>query len=101
VTDVYALVRSLRNQQLSRNRHFDEHNTDRGARARRVHRFLIGLSRDLLDARDVRIRRIASGYRISMTFPTVRVTREVLLTDGEHALLLEDQRLASLLAESE
>jgi hypothetical protein len=97
VSDVYALVRSIRDKRLPRNRYYAEHATEDGAAARRLHRFLRGVERDLLTARDVCVTGSEAGYRVSMRFPSVRLTREVALTREEHALLVEDPRLAVLL----
>jgi hypothetical protein len=101
VNDVYALVRSIRQNRLPRNRHFDEHDGDRGARARRLHRFLRGVERDLLAASEVGVRQNAAGIVVRMAFPTVRLTREVSLTADDRALLVENPELARLLAPSE
>jgi hypothetical protein len=99
VSDVYALVRSIRDQQLSRNRHFDEHATVNGAEARRVHRFLRAIERDLLAAAEIEVEREAdSRWRISMRFPSVRLRRMVSLSEGERAILVENPRVAALLA---
>ena len=102
VSDVYALVRSIREKRWARNRNFDEHATPTGAQARRVHRFLAGIERDVLEAEDVEVERAhgadGSGvWRVTMRFPSVRLHRVVSLTDGEHAILVEDARLAERL----
>jgi hypothetical protein len=99
--DVYALVRSIRENRWSRNRNFDEHEGPAGAEARRLHRFLRGVERDVRSAGVVRVRRRDGGYTVSMGFPEVRLTRSVALTDEEHALLAEDPQLARLLCPSE
>jgi hypothetical protein len=99
VNDVYALVRSLRAATWSRNRHFEAHATPTGAEARRVHRFLRALERDLhrADAVSVR-RRLPDAFEVKMSFPAVRLERVVTLKREEHALLVEDARLARRLA---
>jgi hypothetical protein len=97
VSDVYALVRSIRANRWPRNRHFDEHATPDGVAARRLNRFLRAIERDLLRAARVEVRRDADGFVISMEFPEVRLTRKVALSAEEHALLVEDQRLRPLL----
>jgi hypothetical protein len=97
VSDVYALVRSIRANRFPRNRHFDEHATPEAAEARRVNRFLRGVERDLLAASEVRVRREGVRYAVSMKFPEVRLTRRVVLGPEEHALLVEDARLGPLL----
>jgi hypothetical protein len=99
VNDVYALVRSLRAATWSRNRHFEAHATPTGAEARRVHRFLRALERDLhrADAVSVRRRR-PDALEVTLSFPAVRLERVVTLRPEEHALLVEDARLAQRLA---
>jgi hypothetical protein len=97
VSDVYALVRSIRDKRLPRNRHFDEHATKSGAEARRVHRFLRGVERDLLAAQAVDVVRDGARWRVTMRFPSVRLRRVVSLTLDEHAILVEDPRVAELL----
>ena len=97
MSDVYALVRSIRENRLPRNRHFDAHATPEGREARRVVRFLRGVERDLRAAADVRITRRDGGYALEMRFPSVRGKRVVSLTEGEHALLVEDPVLAARL----
>jgi len=88
VNDVYALVRSLRDKRFPRNRFFDEHATPSGVAARRLHRFLRAVERDILNADRVVVHQRAEGG-IS-----------VELTAGEHALLLDDARLAARLQPS-
>ena len=97
MSDVYALVRSIRDKRLPRNRHFDEHATPRGAEARRVHRFLRGVERDLMAAETVDVAREDTHWRVTMRFPSVRLRRVVSLTPDEHAILVEDPRVAQLL----
>ena len=57
VDDVLALLRSIRENRLSRNRHFDVHATAHGLAARRLHRFLRGVERDLLLPQILRLRK--------------------------------------------
>ncbi len=97
VSDVYALVRSIRDKTWPRNRHFEAHETPAAAEARRLHRFLRAIERDLLRAAHVEVRREGDRYALSMEFPTVRLQRKVALTTEEHALLIEDARLRALL----
>jgi len=102
VPDVYALVREIREKRLPRNRNFDAHATADGVEARRVHRFLRGIEKDLLAAEEVAVEADAgpgkSGpWRITMRFPSVRLRRIVSLTHGERAILLENPRVAQLL----
>jgi hypothetical protein len=101
VNDVYALVRSLRAAAWSRNQHFDAHATPTGAEARRLHRFLRALERDVLAAEVVAVRRHHDGFVVKLSFPTVRLQRVVTLTREEHALLVEDAQLAILLTPAE
>ena len=97
MSDVYALVREIREKRWPRNRFFDAHATARGAEARRVHRFLRAVERDLLTAEQVVVEREADRWRITMRFPSVRLSRVVLLGADEHALLVEDPRVARLI----
>jgi hypothetical protein len=97
VNDVYDLVRSLRAATWPRNRHFDAHATKSGAEARRLHRFLRGVERDLLAADRVLVRERDGGIVVEMGFEAVRLSRVVSLTRQEHALLVEDPRVATLL----
>ena len=98
MNDVYALVRSLRAATWPRNRHFDAHATPTGAEARRVHRFLRGVERDVRAADTVRVRKSDAGpVTIEMSFGAVRLSRVVTLTAEEHALLVEDGDMATRL----
>jgi hypothetical protein len=99
VSDVYALVRSIRDKRLPRNRYFDEHATKSGTEARRVNRFLRAIEKDLLAAEEVEVERDARSrsWRITMRFPSVRLHRVVSLTEDEHAILLEEPQLAERL----
>jgi pyridoxine 5'-phosphate synthase PdxJ len=98
VNDVYALVRSLRAATWPRNRHFDAHATPTGAEARRLHRFLRAIERDVLAADSVRVRRASDGaITIEMAFGAVRLSRVVTLAPEEHALLVEDAQMAARL----
>jgi hypothetical protein len=97
VNDVYALLRAIRDRRLSRNRNFEEHATKHGAEARRLHRFLLAIERDLMAADTVEVRERDGGVVISMGFASVRLKRVVSLTVEEHALLAEDPRLAERL----
>ncbi|HZS38208.1 MAG TPA: hypothetical protein VFF06_15325 [Polyangia bacterium] len=97
MSDVYALVRSIRANRFSRNRHFDEHATPEAAAARRLNRFLRGVERDVMAASHVQARREGERYVVWMQFVSVRLSRRVALTAEEHALLVEDSRLAPLL----
>ena len=98
MNDVYALVRSLRAATWPRNRHFEAHATPTGAEARKLHRFLRGVERDVRAADSVRVRRAADGaVTIEMAFGAVRLSRVVTLTAEEHALLVEDAQMAARL----
>jgi len=96
VSDVYALVREIREKRWPRNRFFEAHATPGGAEARRVHRFLRAVEKDLLAADQVEVEREAAGWRITMRFPSVRLSRVVVLSRDEHAILVEDPRVARL-----
>ena len=97
MNDVYALVRSLRAATWPRNRHFDAHATPTGAEARRLHRFLRGVERDLMAADTVRVRSTDEGVVVEMAFGAVRLSRVVKLTREEHQLLVEDAAIAARL----
>lgn len=97
MNDVYDLVRSLRAAAWPRNRHFEAHATQAGAAARRLHRFLRGVERDLLAAAHVAVRRHDTGLVVELTFPTVRLSRVVSLTHQEHELLAENADIAARL----
>jgi len=97
VSDVYALVREIRDKRLPRNRFFEAHATTGGAEARRVHRFLRAVEKDLLAADQVEVERAGAGWRVTMRFPSVRLSRVVVLSPDEHAILVEDPRVAWLL----
>ncbi len=97
MNDVYALVRSLRDNRLPRNRHFEVHATPSGAAARRLHRFLRAIERDVMAADAVSVRPRDGGVVVQLEFESVRLTRAVSLTHEEHALLLEDPPLAAKL----
>ena len=98
VNDVYALVRSLRAATWPRNRHFDAHATETGAEARRLHRFLRGVERDVRAADTVRVRKSDAGaVTVEMAFGAVRLSRVVTLSAEEHALLVEDADMATRL----
>jgi hypothetical protein len=97
VNDVYALVRSLRAATWPRNRHFEAHATPTGAAARRLHRFLRAVERDLRKADSVRVRRKEGGVVVQMAFGAVRLSRAVRLSDEELALLVEDPEIAARL----
>ncbi len=102
MTDVYALVRSIRDKRLPRNRFFAEHATTNGAAARRLHRFLSGIKRDLLSAEIVEVvhDETVPRWRVTMRFPSVRLHRVVWINADEHAILVEDPRVAERLSAS-
>jgi hypothetical protein len=97
VSDVYAIVRDIRAQRFSRNRHFEAHTSPASIAARRLHRFLKGIERDLQAATSIEVRSSNGRVVVSMAFNPVRMTRVVSLTSEEHALLVEDPRIAELL----
>jgi hypothetical protein len=94
VNDVYDLVRSLRAATWPRNRHFDAHATPTGAEARRLHRFLRAVERDVRTADSVKVRRHKGGVVVEMAFGAVRLSRVVTLSAGEVQLLVEDPDMA-------
>jgi hypothetical protein len=97
VNDVYDLVRSLRQERWPRNRHFEAHATKAGAMARRLHRFLRAVERDVRVADSVRVVANDEGVTLEMAFLAVRLARAVQLTKDELALLLEDPEIAARL----
>jgi hypothetical protein len=98
VSDVYALVRSIRENRLPRNRHFEEHEQPVAQEARRLHRFLRAIESDLREATSVEVAPGgAGGVVVTMRFPAVRLSRVVALTREEIALLVEDPQLATVL----
>jgi hypothetical protein len=97
VNDVYALVRSLRAATWPRNRHFEDHATPTGAEARRLHRFLRAVERDVRAADSVRVVRRDRGAVVTMTFGAVRLSRVVVLSPEELELLVEDPTVAARL----
>src|SRR4029079_19267081 len=81
VADVYAVVRSIRENRLPRNRHFDAHQGPLGEEARRLHRFLRAVERDLRAASALWVRaNPGGGVVVAMQFPPVRLSRVVALT---------------------
>jgi len=99
VSDVYAVLKSLRANELPRNRHFEFHRTPEAAAARQLHRFLRGLERDVLRATRVTLADDAHrpGRLLSLEFAEVRSTRKVWLNDEEFALLRENPKVAARL----
>jgi hypothetical protein len=101
VSDVYALVRDLKENRFPRNRNFDAHTLPVSEEARRLLRFLRGVERDVRAAEVVRVERADGGsYTVTLAFPAVRLTRVVSLTAGEYGLLVEDEALAARLQPS-
>lgn len=95
---VYEMVRSLRANALPRNRHFDVHASAAGAAARRIHRFLRGVERDLRHATTVRIDAGEGGQRVlTLEFARVRLRRVVSLTSAEYSILAENAENAAVL----
>jgi hypothetical protein len=95
---VLALVRSIRAERLPRNRHFDVHQSVEGHAARRLHRFLRGVERDLMRAHGVGVSAAGDQLHITLEFPEVRSRRVVALTPEEFALIVEDAALRERLA---
>ncbi|HEX4460898.1 MAG TPA: hypothetical protein VIA18_23120 [Polyangia bacterium] len=89
MNDVYALVRSLRSASWPRNRHFEAHATELGQEARRLHRFLRGLERDVAAADRIVVRAHADRFVVKLEFDTLKLERVVTLTPQEHAILSE------------
>jgi hypothetical protein len=96
--DVYALVRDLRQRRWSRNRHFQEHATRVGQRARGLHRFVASLERDICRATAVALHHTADGdYRLELVLPQLRVRRTVVVSSELLAFLREDGAIAARL----
>ena len=96
---IWQLVRALRANELPRNRHFELHRTATAKKARRIHRFLRGVERDLRRSNDVRVmRREEGGVRIELALATLHARRVIDLDPHAHSLLLEDTALAQRLA---
>jgi hypothetical protein len=103
VSDVYALVRSIRRAEFSRNRNFDAHAQPVAIEARRLHRFLRGVERDLAGATAVSVSGPANdngAWTITMEFSSVRYSRRVRLSADEYALLVEEERVRRCLAQA-
>lgn len=99
--EIYDLVRALRDERLPRNRHFELHRSAAAKKARRLHRFLRAVERDLLRSSKVRVsRREGGGVRIELALETLRVTRVIELEPRAHSLLLEDRSIADRLSGS-
>ena len=97
--EIYRLVRVLRESRLSRNRNFDAHATQAARAARRIHRFLRGVERDLRRSQGVvSASRDDGGVRLEFAVPELRFRRTVEIDPSAHAVLLEDAETASLLA---
>ena len=95
---VYAFVRRMRRERLSRNRHFDELSHPTARRARKILRRLEALAGELRTVADVKARPYEGGVVVAMAWPDIRLERVAYLTDEEHALLLDDPALAGKLA---
>jgi hypothetical protein len=97
VSDVYSILRRIRAERFPRNRNFDAHRAAASVEARRLHRFLRAVERDLLRAERVSASPHGGGLRVEMSFPSVRLTRRVILGREDVAVLAEDPRLAAKL----
>jgi hypothetical protein len=100
--EIYRLVRDLRAARLPRNRHFEVHATDEARAARRIHRFLRAVERDLRRSSEVRVSRRPDGsVRLELGIPALQARRTIELSANAHAVLLEDTETASVLARAE
>ena len=98
VEEIYRLVRALRASRLPRNRHFEVHASESGRAARRIHRFLRGVERDLRRSQDVRVACHENGsVRIELAMPALQARRTVELDAEAHAVLLEEPDIAAVL----
>lgn len=89
--EIYELVRAMRAAKLPRNRNFELHTTPIVRQARRVHRFLRSVERDLRRASKVRsFPRPDGGVHLELSNEAVRARRTLDLDALAHALLLED-----------
>jgi hypothetical protein len=99
--DLYAIVRALRREELPRNRHFELHATPEVRAARRLHRFLRGVEKDVRRATEVRVAPRPGGppgsVRLELRHAALRARRTIDLDAHAHALLLEDSDVASAL----
>jgi hypothetical protein len=96
---IYAMVRSLRRNELPRNRHFDAHAGADGAAARRIHRFLRGVERDLRLATRIELTDGEEGQRVlTLELGEVRLRRVVALSPTEFSILAENAENAAFLS---
>ena len=94
VSDLERFARRLREEPgFSRNRRFDELSRPEAVKLRRRLRRLDGIARELKTAEQVTLRAEDGGYRLVLSFPSVRMRRETWLHADEHALLVLDGRL--------
>jgi hypothetical protein len=97
--EIYEMVRALREDRIPRNRHFELHRSATARKARRIHRFLRAVERDLRRSTDVRVtRRAEGGIRLELALASLQARRVIELDPHAHSLLLEDNTLARQLA---
>jgi hypothetical protein len=98
VSDVYALVRSLRRNELPRNQNFELHATAIAAAARRLARFLRGIERDVRAATDIQLLEVdETQWQIRMQFSRIALERVVCVNAVELGLLCENAEIAARL----
>lgn len=97
MSELYHLVKRLREEGLSRNRDFDALSQPIARRARRIDRWLRGLERDLRRSASVTVTPVDCGAHIVLAMPALSSRREVVITREELALLARDPVLAALL----
>ncbi len=86
--ETYELVRALRAAKLPRNRNFEAYATPAGKRARRIHRFLLGVERDLARADGVSAEESVGGsLELTLTLPAFSLRRVVQLDVHARALV--------------
>jgi len=91
------MVRALRDQRLPRNQNFVVHASAFGARARRVHRLLAAVERDLRRATERTLAVREDGAELKLQFAEVHSHRVVHLALDELDLLRENPEIRALL----
>ncbi|MEO6950919.1 MAG: hypothetical protein ABI321_03820 [Polyangia bacterium] len=91
--EIYELVRALRAAVLPRNRNFDTYASAAGKRARRIHRFLLSVEKDLARAEGVSAKEgVGGALELTLLLPALGLRRVVQLDSHARALLLESEQ---------
>ena len=99
MAEIYELVRALRGAVLPRNRNFDAYASAAGKRARRIHRFLLSVEKDLARAESVTATEGADGaLELTLMLPSLGLRRTVQLDRHARTLLLESTQAQERLA---